>query len=569
MEKRIHTVIFIVLIPFSLFGQDCVQRQMAPESDFKSKSQFARYDVGWYDEWLEHTGGKKVVPKPLPLQPKWDHPYMKHGYTAAMHEGPRSSDVSNRPGPLLDNIEVQYFHVLQKGGGFSGMCPTFAFIDDSTMVTLSFGRANTTLLLLDIKDTIKVLDYVAVPGRGSSAFELAGKKGRSKIFSNTAGGAYSYLSDRNNIYIPGADNNILKITIKDRKFENHKIASINLKSQIEAGNLVDPHISEKDQLNKLTALIPDVNGNIWLTSRQGIVGLIHRTDTTADGCPKVYSTFIGYFGWRTKLERYYPESLQKADQLIKYIESNKISPEIRTGFRNTIKIDENTHEEIQNSFSVGKDGVTSQIALKREKEAANLKSENLNSELKFLRSQINPHFLFNALNNIYSLSIIKSDKTPDNILKLSDMLRYIIYDCNANRVPLEKEINYINNYIDLQKLKDDQMTNIEVDFENTDPKCLIAPMIFIPFIENSFKHSKIEDLENGWIKMKIENKENQLIFSIRNGLPEEDFTKDKVGGVGLENVRRRLELLYPGKHQLKIEDSKSEFIVELKISLES
>lgn len=211
---------------------------------------------------------------------------------------------------------------------------------------------------------------------------------------------------------------------------------------------------------------------------------------------------------------------------------------------------------------------TSQIALKREKEASELKSENLNSELKFLRSQINPHFLFNALNNIYSLSIIKSDKTPDNILKLSDMLRYIIYDCNANRVSLEKEINYINNYIDLQKLKDDQMTNIEVDFENADLHCMIAPMIFIPFIENSFKHSKIEDIENGWIKMKIKHTDTQLIFSIGNSLPKETYTKDKIGGVGLENVKRRLELLYPKKHQLKIEETKNEFLVELKIPIE-
>lgn len=211
---------------------------------------------------------------------------------------------------------------------------------------------------------------------------------------------------------------------------------------------------------------------------------------------------------------------------------------------------------------------TSQIALKREKEASDLKSENLNSELKFLRSQINPHFLFNALNNIYALSIIKSDKTPDNILKLSDMLRYIIYDCNADRVLIEKEINYINNYIDLQKLKDDKITNIEVNFEKVESHCMIAPMIFIPFIENSFKHSKIEDLENGWIKLKIEHTDTQLIFSIGNSLPKKVYTKDKIGGVGLENVTRRLELLYPKKHQLKIEDTKSEFFVELKIPIE-
>lgn len=211
---------------------------------------------------------------------------------------------------------------------------------------------------------------------------------------------------------------------------------------------------------------------------------------------------------------------------------------------------------------------TSQIALKREKEAADLKSENLNSELKFLRSQINPHFLFNALNNIYSLSLIKSEKTPDIILKLSDMLRYIIYDCNGDRVPLGKEISYINNYIDLQKLKDDQMTNIEVNFEGTNLKCKIAPMILIPFIENSFKHSKIEDIENGWIKLKIENIDNQLIFSIGNSMPKDNFTKDKIGGVGLENVKRRLTLLYPNSHKLNIRQTKNEFLVELTISMD-
>ena len=208
---------------------------------------------------------------------------------------------------------------------------------------------------------------------------------------------------------------------------------------------------------------------------------------------------------------------------------------------------------------------TSQIALKREKEASELKSENLNSELKFLRSQINPHFLFNALNNIYSLSIVKSDKTPDIILKLSDMLRYIIYDCNAERVPLEKEINYINNYIDLQRLKDDDITNIKMDVQGVDPSTSIAPMIFIPFIENSFKHSKIEDLENGWIKIKIVNKTEQLTFEISNSLSKSEFTKDKIGGVGIENVKRRLELLYPKKHELNISQADSTFLVKLKL----
>ncbi|MGI9533109.1 hypothetical protein [Lutimonas sp.] len=345
-------------------AQNCSVKNMSPTKKFDYEPKFGKIDIDWYPEWLEYTKGEKKIPGPLPAQPKWDHPYMKQGYTAAMHEGPRSSDVSNRPGPTLNNTQVQYFHVKQKGGDFSGMCPTFAFINDTTMATLSFGRANTTLLLLDIKDTIQVLDYLPVPGRGSSAFELAGKKGRGKIFSNTAGGAYSYISNKNRIYIPGANNNILRVTVENRKF-NHQVESINLKQQVEAGNLVEPHLSQKDRLNQLTALMPDAKGNIWFTSRQGVVGLIHREDKTDEGCPKVYSTFIGYFQLREKIKEHYPESLSKIEQLLPQIHKDSINPEARNLARTTLKIDKDTHEEIQNSFSVGKDGVyiVSNIAL--------------------------------------------------------------------------------------------------------------------------------------------------------------------------------------------------------------
>lgn len=361
--KIILLLLFVFIFEFGT-AQNCSVKDMGPEKEFKYEAKFGKLDINWYPEWLEYTDGKKEIPAPLEPQPKWEHPYMKQGYTAAMHEGPRSSDVSNRPGPTAVNPIVQYFHVKQKGGDFSGMCPTFAFINDSTMATLSFGRANTTLLLLDIRDTIKVLDYLPVPGRGSSAFELAGKKGRGKIFSNTAGGAYSYISNKNRIYIPGANNNILRVTVKDRKL-NHNVESINLKPQIEAGNLVEPHLSEKDRLNQLTALMPDVNGNIWFTSRQGVVGLIHRQDKTKDGCPKVYSTFIGFFQLREKIKEHYPESLSKVEGLLPYIHKDSINPEARGILRTALKIDQDTHEEIQNSFSVGKDGVyvVSNIAL--------------------------------------------------------------------------------------------------------------------------------------------------------------------------------------------------------------
>ncbi len=203
----------------------------------------------------------------------------------------------------------------------------------------------------------------------------------------------------------------------------------------------------------------------------------------------------------------------------------------------------------------------------KEKESAQLKAEKLEAEMKFLKSQINPHFLFNALNNIYTLSVLKSDDTPENLLKLSGMLRYMLYDCKEDRVPLKKELEYIDNFVELNKLKDSQGLNIELNLDRSKPNIMVAPLIFVPFIENAFKHSKIEDLENGWIKINLETIGDTLVFDVKNSVSETSFSKDEVGGIGLKNVKRQLELVYPDKHELVINKTDQAFHVELKIDL--
>lgn len=208
---------------------------------------------------------------------------------------------------------------------------------------------------------------------------------------------------------------------------------------------------------------------------------------------------------------------------------------------------------------------TAVLAEIKEKEAMKLQKEKLETEMKLLKSQINPHFLFNTLNNIYALSIVKSESTPDILLKLSDMLRYILYECNADRVHLANELTYIKNYIDLKKLKDSKGLNIDLNLEDGPPQYQIAPMILIPFIENAFKHSNIENLESGWIKIDLKFENNILIFKVDNTQPETSFTKDQQGGIGLKNVKRQLELLYPDKHILTITNKLKNFSISLKI----
>ena len=207
------------------------------------------------------------------------------------------------------------------------------------------------------------------------------------------------------------------------------------------------------------------------------------------------------------------------------------------------------------------------FANRKEKEASEFRSEKLEAELKFLKSQINPHFLFNALNNIYTLTVIKSDAAPDNLLKLSGMLRYMLYDCKAERVPLGKEIEYLRHFIDLHLLKDSRGLNVAVELDESRPALSIAPMLFIPFVENAFKHSKVEDREKGWIRIRLKTAADHIRFEVENSVPEKSYTKDEAGGIGLNNVRRQLELLYPEKHELDIEPGPEVFRVNLKLTL--
>mgnify|MGYP001944162248 CR=1 FL=1 len=204
-------------------------------------------------------------------------------------------------------------------------------------------------------------------------------------------------------------------------------------------------------------------------------------------------------------------------------------------------------------------------AQKKAKEAMASKNEQLQTELKFLRSQINPHFLFNALNNIYALSVLESHKTPESIGHLSDMLRYVLYDCEQQLVPIKKELTYIKNFFKLFALKRSEPFPITRECMLEDDQQLVAPMLFIPFIENALKHSYIEQVEDSFIDVKLEQTSDMIYFEIRNSLSRKHIQKDEVGGIGIENVKRRLAIIYPNKHQLHISESDAVFSVILKI----
>jgi LytS/YehU family sensor histidine kinase len=198
-----------------------------------------------------------------------------------------------------------------------------------------------------------------------------------------------------------------------------------------------------------------------------------------------------------------------------------------------------------------------------------IEQQKLEAELKTLKGQLNPHFLFNSLNNIYSLALIKSDKVPELILKLSDLMRHIIYESKENYIPLEKELEFVNNFIELQRIRTSDKTKIKYDITGIIPSAKIAPLLFEPFIDNAFKHGLPGTDNSDFINITFNFEDREtLVFKLENNY-EEMFVQKKINsGIGLKNVRQRLKLLYqPNEYKLDIhkKDHIYRVILELKL----
>jgi len=206
-------------------------------------------------------------------------------------------------------------------------------------------------------------------------------------------------------------------------------------------------------------------------------------------------------------------------------------------------------------------------AQQQQKRIAQLEKEKAEAELKALKTQIDPHFLFNSLNSLYSFALEGSPQAPEAILRLSDCMRYMLYDCRAEQAPLEKELEYIQNYIELQRLRLGENPGISISVEGEAKGISVPPLLFIPFVENAFKHGLKGNGQAPFARMLFRIGEANLFFNIENdmAMPDEQLP-GRAGGIGLDNVKRRLALLYPKQHELIIYENGKVFSVTLKIN---
>lgn len=211
------------------------------------------------------------------------------------------------------------------------------------------------------------------------------------------------------------------------------------------------------------------------------------------------------------------------------------------------------------------------MAIKIARDSFKRRQEEKEAELKLLKAQLNPHFLFNTLNNLYGLSVVKSDKLPGLMLKLSDLLRYSLYETKEIVVPLEKEIKYLENYISLEKIRLEEQAEINFSIRGDITGKQIAPMLLIVFVENAFKHLSTVNKEISKVSVTIHSTENGFAFLCENSyekvsLKENNLEKGK-SGIGLINAKKRLNLIYPNLHNLIITKGNGNFLVDLKLTL--
>lgn len=207
--------------------------------------------------------------------------------------------------------------------------------------------------------------------------------------------------------------------------------------------------------------------------------------------------------------------------------------------------------------------------IKHQSEKRELERRSMQSELNFLKTQINPHFLFNTLNNLYALTLKKSDLAPQIVLKISEIMRYMLYECVEKYVPLSKELQYMQYYVDLEKLRFDDKSLITFEIEGNTENLMIAPLILLPFIENAFKHGLKSSASAGsFCHIKLQVQEDQLTFTVVNSKIQHIPELDNHGGIGLVNVQRRLSLLYPDQYKLRVKNGRDRFEIALVLKLD-
>jgi LytS/YehU family sensor histidine kinase len=203
----------------------------------------------------------------------------------------------------------------------------------------------------------------------------------------------------------------------------------------------------------------------------------------------------------------------------------------------------------------------------KEQRNLQLQKENVDAQLQILKAQVHPHFLFNTLNNIYSYTQNTSPVASRLVMGLSDMLRYMLYECNQPLVPLSKELKMLQDYIVLEQIRYNQQLDVNVVLPSGVEDIYIAPLLLLPFVENCFKHGTSQVLEHPWVSLHITLDNEQMKMKLVNGKAE-NYVPKKAPGIGILNVQKRLDLIYPGKYYLKINNEADVFVVTLRIDLE-